>query len=180
MARYAQALDGLATILCYPGEEYKSRVAECLQFIAAHADAEEMVDRLYAFSNAIEGLNKGEMEELYTRTFDINPVSSLEVGWHLYGETYERGAFLVQMRNLLRRCGVEESSELPDHLTSVLHAVGRMEQAEADEFIRSRVLKALGKILEGFTGQANPYEHVLVSVQMLLTMMVRSHEGVAS
>ncbi|MBX2990080.1 MAG: molecular chaperone TorD family protein [Bacteroidetes bacterium] len=180
MTHYAQALDGLATILSYPGEDYKSRVAESLQFIAAHSDAEEMVGRLYAFSKAIEGLNKGEMEELYTRTFDINPVSSLEVGWHLYGETYERGAFLVQMRNVLRRCGVEESTELPDHLTSVLHAVGRMERSEAEEFIPSRVLKAMAKMLEGFAGQENPYEHVLVSVQLMLTMMIQTHEGVES
>lgn len=179
MTHFAQALDGFAALLSYPSEDYKSRVAECLQFLAAHAGAEEIVARVDAFSKTIAGLNKGEMEELYTRTFDINPVSSLEVGWHLYGETYERGAFLVQMRELLRRCGVEESSELPDHLTSVLQAVGRMEPVEADEFIRSRVLKALHKMLDGFAGQTNPYEHILVSVQLLLTMMIPSHEGVA-
>lgn len=180
MTHFTQALDGLANILCYPGEGYKSRVAECLQFMASHADSEEIIGRLSAFAKATRDLTTADLEELYTRTFDINPVSSLEVGWHLFGETYERGAFLVQMRDALRRCGVEESTELPDHLTSVLHAAGRMGQSEAEEFINLRVQKAVGKMLEGFAGQSNPYEHVLVSVQLLLTKMIHTHEGAES
>ncbi len=180
MTHFTQALDGLANILCYPGKDYKSHLAECLQFIAAHADSEEIVGRLSVFAKATQDLTTADLEELYTRTFDINPVSSLEVGWHLYGETYERGAFLVQMRDVLRQCGVKESSELPDHLTSVLHAVGRMEDPQAGEFLRSRVLKSVGKMLEGFAGQGNPYEHVLVSVQLMITTMIQNHEGVES
>ncbi len=131
--------------------------------------ARALVSAMRSFSDALNDLSDGEREELYTRTFDINPVSSLEVGWHLYGESYERGAFLVQMRDLLRRCGIEESSELPDHLTHTVLAVGRMEAEEAGKFVSGHLLKAIDKMLEGFADKGNPYEHVLTSTKLVLT-----------
>jgi nitrate reductase delta subunit len=66
-----------------------------------------------SFVSEIEKMGVTDLEEFYTRTFDINPVSALEIGWHLYGEQYERGAFLVKMRELSRTLGVEESTSLP-------------------------------------------------------------------
>ena len=32
-----------------------------------------------------------QIEETFTRTFDVNPACALEVGWHLFGEEYARG-----------------------------------------------------------------------------------------
>lgn len=179
------ALDILARVLTYPGEEYLDDVARCRRLCDAlpfgSDDARRsVVERIDTFSSSVNGLVIGELEELYTRTFDINPVSSLEVGWHLHGETYERGAFLVQMRDLLRRCAIEESNELPDHLTHALCAVGRMEEEEAAAFIVKCLVRALDKMLEGFAGKDNPYEHLLTATKLLLTdirMQTAHHEA---
>jgi nitrate reductase delta subunit len=122
-------------------------------------------DYLEKFVTEISILSITDLEELYTRTFDINPIASLEIGWHLFGETYERGAFLVKMRGLLRQYHIEESSELPDHLTQCLMVVGRMPKAEADEFVSTYLRTSLDKILEGFQGKENPYEHLLLALK---------------
>ena len=137
---------------------------------ASARDVQASVARnhLMSFRMAISHLTVEDMEELYTRTFDINPVSNLEVGWHLYGEQYERGAFLVNMRGMLRSHGVAESAELPDHLTHVLRLLGRMSENEAHEFSGRYVLPAVNKMLEGFKDKGNPYEHVLLAVKVLL------------
>ena len=127
-----------------------------------------ITSHLQEFKKFVEHLTIEEMEELYTRTFDINPVANLEIGWHLYGEQYERGAFLVKMRGLLRTHHIEESAELPDHLTHVLCLLGKMEKAVADEFAAKYLLPALDKILEGFKEQSNPYEHVLRSLKSFI------------
>lgn len=169
-----EILDSIAAILTYPSEDYKERVGLCTALIAdadiLTSDAKvHAVTGMEEFERATKPLSIAELEELYTRTFDINPVSSLEVGWHLHGETYERGAFLVTMRDVLRRCNIEESSELPDHLTHVLMAVGRMSEEDAEEFVSRRLLKALDKMLEGFAGKENPYEHVLLTIKMVLS-----------
>lgn len=174
MENVREMFDSFARVFSYPGEEYTRHVAVCKNLCEeVRFNNDEVRKTLLAeldrFNVAINSLPIGELEELYTRTFDINPVSSLEVGWHLYGETYERGAFLVQMRDLLRRCSIEESSELPDHLTHTLLAVGRMEDEEAAAYISKRLLKAIDKMLEGFAGKENPYEHMLLATKLLLT-----------
>jgi nitrate reductase delta subunit len=125
-------------------------------------------DALRLFADELRPLTHGEREELYTRTFDINPVSSLEVGWHLYGEQYERGAFLVKMRDLLRKHGVAESAELPDHLTHVLRLLAAMPDGEAREFARTFVVPAVKKMLEGFKDASNPFERILAALRQTL------------
>lgn len=175
--------DGLASLFTYPREDYKSRMSACLDALhesdpAVMVNRDSAIDHLETFANAVRPLSTGALEELYTRTFDINPVSSLEVGWHLYGETYERGAFLVQMRDLLRRLAIEESSELPDHLTHALMALGRMEDHERREFVSTRLARALDKMLEGFAANPNPYEHVVQATRILACQPVPAPEGV--
>ena len=93
-----------------------------------------------------------ELQELYAATFDLDPHCSLEVGWHLFGENYERGEFLVKMRVELRRLGVGESTELPDHLTHALAALGRMEPQEAAEFATACLFPALDKMCAATAG----------------------------
>ena len=79
-----------------------------------------------AFGAYSEPRDLHELEETYARTFDINPACALEVGWHLFGEEYARGLFLVRLRGEMREHGVEESSELPDHITHVLALIAAM------------------------------------------------------
>ncbi len=107
------------------------------------------------------GITGTELEELYARTFDINPVCCLEVGWQLYGEDYQRGAFLVEMRARLREHGLAESAELPDHLGHALRLLGRLGTAEAGRFARHFVLPAVEKMRKGFGDPTNPYRDVL-------------------
>jgi nitrate reductase assembly molybdenum cofactor insertion protein NarJ len=92
--------------------------------------------------------NDAAIQELYVQTFEFNPACTLEIGWHLFGENYERGEFLVRMREQLRRHGIAESTELPDHLTHLLALIPRMDRVEAAELAGQFVLPALAKIGE--------------------------------
>lgn len=123
---------------------------------------------LNKFFSGISSSSLTELEELYTRTFDINPIANLEIGWHLYGEQYERGEFLVMMRSVLREHAVEESSELPDHLTHILLALGRMKKEEADAFAMKYIAPSIGKIIEAFGEAENPYIHLLHAIKSFL------------
>jgi nitrate reductase assembly molybdenum cofactor insertion protein NarJ len=92
----------------------------------------------------------------------------LETGWHLFGEDYNRGAFLVRMRGLLRRHGIEEGPELPDHLESVLRVLGAMGQEEASSIAREFILPAVARMRAPLAGTANPYEAVLGEIDGFL------------
>jgi nitrate reductase delta subunit len=121
----ANEFDLLASVVGYPGEQYVTKQVLCLEALA-ESDPEAAMP-LGEFLDKTRGFSLEDLQELYAATFDLDPACSLEVGWHLFGENYERGEFLVKMRGELRRLGVAESTELPDHLTHALAALGHME-----------------------------------------------------
>ena len=106
------------------------------------------------------------MQELYVQIFEFNPACTLEIGWHIFGENYERGEFLVRMREQLRRYGIAETTELPDHLVHLLFLMDRMEREQAAELAGQFLLPALEKILDAL--KDNPYKTLIGSVQTKL------------
>lgn len=101
-------------------------------------------------------------QELYVQTFEFNPACTLEIGWHLFGENYERGEFLVRMRQQLRRHGIAESTELPDHLTHLLPLIACLAHDEAAQFVGEFILPALTKIRSAI--HDNAYELVIAGI----------------
>jgi nitrate reductase molybdenum cofactor assembly chaperone NarJ/NarW len=161
-AANADLYDGLGELLAYPGPGWRARAQACrLRLAADHEPAARLVGELL---EAVRCLSVEDLQELYTRTFDLNPVAALEVGWHLYGEAYERGRFLVRTRQMLRDAGILEGSELPDHLTCLLPALGRLEPELAGPFAATYVLPALQRMLSALAGKGNPYETALAAV----------------
>lgn len=154
----AERYNALADLFNYPGEEYWVRVQEC----------EHLEPGIAQFHTAIAPLRHAELQELFTRTFDLNPLCCLEIGWHLFGENYDRGALLVRLRQELRLYGVAESSELPDHLSQVLRLLARMEPERARDFVGACVLPALEKMLTAFSGAENPFQSLLLAVRQVM------------
>ena len=116
----ANEFDLLASLVGYPGEQYLSNAVLCLELLAENDP--EAAAPLGEFLAQTRNLSLEDLQELYAATFDLDPTCSLEVGWHLFGENYERGEFLVRMREQLRRSGIPETTELPDHLTHLAYA----------------------------------------------------------
>ena len=137
MSHRTQALSAFAKLLSYPTETYVE-AAEVLYVILQDAlpEAAESMSRFGAF---VEPLELTALEEIYASTFDVNPACALEVGWHLFGEEYARGLFLVRLRNEMRERDLEESTELPDHLAHVLAIIAAMNQDEAERFVQACV-----------------------------------------
>ena len=103
--------------------------------------------------------------DLTKGTFDSNAERALEVGWHLHGENYARGAFMVRMRQLLAQHGVEERTELPDHVSHVLPVLARADDELRVALARGVLLPALEKIAAGFGDGDNPYLGVVTGLK---------------
>lgn len=129
---------------------------------------DELADLLRYPREGRWGMSAEALQELYVETFEFNPAATLEIGWHLFGENYERGGFLVRMRSELRRYGVAESAELPDHLTNLLPLVARMDREAAARLAGESLLPALEKMGKALAGSENPYQRVLAAVETKL------------
>ncbi len=164
--RDTQLWDRLAMLFRYPGVDYLQVARRCHH--AVGVTEPDAAARLGQFLDHMAGLSTEAQQELFTATFDLNPACALEVGWHLFGENYERGAFLVKMRRQLTRFALSDSGELPDHLTHVLAVLERMPSEEAAEFAGACLLPALGKMRASLAGSANPFEPVLGAIALLI------------
>ncbi len=149
MTTHRQELfDAFSKLFRYPDEEYSGHARQLGDLL--RADGSQAVEQMARFLESVAPRQLDELEESYTRTFDLNPTCSLEIGWHLFGEEYVRGLFMVRMRNEMRDRGLEETGELPDHVVHVLAVLGAMEPEPARELARACVCPALGKMLVSF------------------------------
>lgn len=153
----------LAEAFCYPAPGLLETLKEGLADLPAAA-----YRSAYArFLQKINRLALSEWEELYTRTLDLNPPAAPYIGFQIWGESYQRGAFLSTLNRALLETGVDLEGELPDHLIPVLRYLGRApaplpELAEALGPALQRMLSALRK-----ADPANPYVDLYEAVQEL-------------
>lgn len=148
--RRRERFDLLGRLFRYPGEDYAetaNRLAERL----AH-EGSRAAESMFAFATYADSVPLYELEESFTRTFDLNPSCAAEIGWHLFGEEYVRGLFMVRMREEMRQRGLEETGELPDHVVHVLAVLGAMEEGPARELARACVCPAVGKMRASLEG----------------------------
>ena len=161
-----RSLGTIARLLAYPTEHYVELVE--LLYLIVQNELPEAAREVSKFGVFAENCNTVELEEVYTRTFDVNPACALEIGWHLFGEDYTRGLFLVRMRQELARHEIPESGELPDHLTHVLAVIAAMDEEEAGRFSHACVFPAIHKMLTSLDKNQSPYRHVVRCLLLLL------------
>lgn len=166
MPAVANGLDLMADLFEYPTPGYRDRLSGAAAALEQTNPAAATL--LRSCGEAFGNMSLSGMEELYIQTFDLNPDAALDIGWHLFGEDYARGEFLVKLRQEMRRYGIAERAELPDNLLTVLPLAARLPDGEANEF-RARFLKpAVEKIRKAVPEDSNPYAKLLAAVSMLL------------
>jgi nitrate reductase delta subunit len=159
------ALDALAELFEYPRDGHAERARRLIdEVVAALPETKDDLEPLARFA---ETKPLGECEELYVRTFDANAERALEVGWQVFGEQYERGAFLVDLRGRMRALGVAETTELPDHLTQVLRLLGRMAEDDARTLVDRAVTRSLDRVRAALDAD-NPYRGAIDAVSRAL------------
>lgn len=146
------------SLISYPdnsfSENCQNAAAELSDFVC-----DEDRFQLNLFIDRISKMKRGELEELYTSTFDINGICSLDVGYLVFGEDYKRGEFLVRVNEVHRQNGIALGTELGDHLTNLLQLISISEEDEfVNEFVQKILLVACDKMLAAFSyNKDNPF-----------------------
>ncbi len=180
MLPFSNAADLLSEVLRYPKSGLCDTARNAAElFIDICPD---MRDALSDFANTIQDQSESDIEELFTYSFDFSPSSAMELGWHLFGESYDRGLFLVWMRQKLREHGIPENADLPDHLSHAIQILARLETEAATGFSTLCILPAVTRIISGFKDGDNPYRVLLVALSSFLTTQfgAANEEGTVS
>lgn len=158
----AANFEKLADLIEYPDTNWDSKIA------AAAAD-----DLLREFRSRIATLSLSEAQELYTRTFDLNPVCALEIGYHLFGENYKRGQFLANLRETEAPFDLGQENQLPDYLPVLLRLLARLEDEELRRtLIGECLIPALDKMLTSLKESNNPYRFLLEALRTRMQLEV--------
>jgi nitrate reductase delta subunit len=92
------------------------------------------------------------------------------VGYHLFGESYKRGAFLARLNEGYRAHGFSAKKEQPDHVPVILRFLALGEKGDFSEaLLREGLIPALDKMADTFGDNGgNPYGEVIRALLLLL------------
>lgn len=139
----------LADLFRYPGTEYRSNALHCFNYLEEHYP--EAAAKMYPFVEYLNDHSDHEVEEVFGKTFHIQAICYLDIGYVLFAEDYKRGEFLVQMKKEQENAQNDCGEELADNLPNVLSLLPLMEDEEFMEEFAVRILKpALYKMRQEF------------------------------
>lgn len=158
--------DRFAELFSYPDQTWLAVLGETAVALEdCFPQASELLGRL---ATAYYGYDTGQVEEAYAATFDMSPRCTLDLGWHLFGEAYGRGALLVQIGARLRKHGIEKSGELADHLPNVIRLLGRLDDGDASMLVSTSIRPALNVIHQNLSRDENAYQNLIGALMAVL------------
>jgi nitrate reductase assembly molybdenum cofactor insertion protein NarJ len=115
-----------------------------------YAKASAELDRFLAFLPAHDLLL---MQELFTRSFDVQAITTLDIGYVLFGDDYKRGEMLANLNREHIEAGVDCGTELADYLPNILRL---MAAHEDEDLILDLAHEILAPALREMTGEFDP------------------------
>ena len=124
----------LSGLFIYPeNESYAKKIKDIHAYFSATLPESAEAMKPFMEFNANSTLE--EMQELFLRSFDVQAITTLDIGFTLFGEDYKRGQLLVHLNREHREAGNECHTELSDHLPNVLRLLPKMK----DEVMRNEI-----------------------------------------
>lgn len=143
----------LADLFYYPeNESYRAKITSIYTYLLQASN--EAGKTMQVFIDFMETSSLQDMQELFLRSFDVQAITTLDIGFVLFGEDYKRGKLLVHLNKehneVANKCG----TELSDHLPNLLNLLGKMKDQEIrDEIAVRLILPAVEKMIREFSSE---------------------------
>ena len=138
-----------ALLLSYPNDELPAKVESTQELLNKdYPDAAEILNEFAEFTKAV---SRQKWEEIYTRTFDVQAITTLDVGYVLFGDDYKRGELLVNLNKEHTKAGNDCETELSDHLPNLLRLLNKLNDKDfLNDLIYLIIKPGLKKIIGEF------------------------------
>ncbi len=142
-----QAMQLFADLLDYPYASVVGTAGQCAELVADRSP--EAASLLQQFESFAKHTSLSRLQEIYTGVFELDATCHPYVGYHLFGESYKRSAFLLGLQERYRAYQLQHGVELPDHLAVVLRYLAvNQDRAETEEMISEALHPTLRKLLK--------------------------------
>jgi len=138
----------IAALFDYPGDDYYKTLVDVKNMLATNYP--DAVKELEEFETLLPK-DIYKLQELYTKSFEVQAITSLEIGYLLYGDDYTRGEVMVGLSQEHKAVNNECGDELSDHLANVLRLIGKMKNRDTtEELIKLMVAPAVENMMKEF------------------------------
>jgi nitrate reductase molybdenum cofactor assembly chaperone len=164
----------LADLFRYPDANFQDYTAHFLAMIKK--ELPERQSELQQIIAEHQQLSLKKQEEYYLKTFDVQAICYLDIGYILFGEDYKRAQILVNLHAEHHKAGVDCGSELGDHLPNVLTLLSKTTVPDfAEELGFIIVMPAVRFMLMRFEKIETHYYKALLEV--LYELLKRDFKG---
>lgn len=146
----------LATVFDYPEADLPAQMRRLCASLRSRYPA--AASRFEFFAKALPGsgeqlseMDLDEVQEIFTRSFDVQAITTLSVGYIVFGDDYKRGELLVNLNREHRDAGLDCGTELSDHLPNVLRLIAKWQDTEiVEEFVDEILHPAIDNMIYEF------------------------------
>lgn len=138
----------MAELLDFPGPEFAASGRTLADFL--RQDYPDAALQVALFLDAIPQRTL-DLQELHTRTFEVQALTTLGVGYVLFGDDYKRGALLSNLNREHSEAGNDCRGNLADHLPNVLRLMSKLKDQELlEELVEQILVPALMLMIREF------------------------------
>ena len=161
-------LELIASTLEYPQEDFPEKINELSNRVENLNTKDSSVSLLKKFAEFVNTHKIEELQELYVKTFEVNPVCSLYASIHLFGEeSFKRSDFMARLKQAYNEYGMTfNEKELPDFIPIILRFIAYLkDEKRLGDFIKRCILNPLDVIsntmIETLENKSNPYKSLM-------------------
>ena len=121
----------IASLFEYPDAAYPDRVRQVKAFL--DGDYPKAAEDLGKFLGFLPADDVVAMQELFTRSFDVQAIATLDIGYVLFGDDYKRGELLANLNREHVDARNDCGTELADHLPNILRLMSVLQDEELIE-----------------------------------------------
>jgi len=138
----------MAELMDFPGPGFAARGRVLLDFLRKNYP--DAADEVELFLDALPQRTL-DLQELHTRTFDVQAVTTLGTGYVLFGDDYKRGALLSNLNREHNEADNDCGGELADHLPNVLRLIPKLKDQDLlEELVEQILVPALMLMIREF------------------------------
>ncbi len=153
----------VSVLLVYPQEELLSSIPE-LRAAVVSLQASRAKSVCTGMLGYLESKPLISLQEEYTRAFDLNPATCLNLTYHQLGNSRERGQALAELIQRYRNAGYETpTDELPDYLPMMLEFLSVC-SPESGKGLVENFEVPLRQVAEQLRKMGSPYAGLLEAV----------------